>query len=209
MTWLLLPLAFAAGMALRLWLLHRWAEGALRHESFSDAVFQRWRGRPMGMVFSVASGFAEEKEFGVLLDEVRETVRLSSGSRPDERIGEEIGSLLRLRRIVEEAISPEGVGDGSRRPRAVELGDSRSALLLPIYAAALPLVGIAMAGVWIFAHVMPTSWIAGRLEKNYGIDASKVVGQVGGVTLMLADDDDEDEAEEDEDEETPAPEDDR
>lgn len=209
MTWLLLPLAFAAGMALRLWLLHRWAESALRHESFSEAVFQRWRGRPMGMVFSVASGFAEEKEFGVLLDEVRETVRLSAGSRPDERIGEEIGSLLRLRRIVEEAISPEGVEDGSRRPRAVELGDSRSALLLPIYAAALPLVGIAMAGVWIFAHVMPTSWIAGRLEKNYGIDASKVVGQVGGVTLMLADDDDEDEAEEDEDEETPAPEDDR
>lgn len=203
MTWLLLPLAFAAGMALRLWLLHRWAESALRHESFSEAVFQRWRGQPMGMVFSVASGFAEEKEFGVLLDEVRETVRLSSGSRPDERIG----ALLRLRRIVEEAISPEGVVDGSRRPRAVELGDLRSALLLPIYAAALPLVGIAMAGVWIFAQVMPTSWIAGRLEKNYGIDASKVVGQVGGVTLMLADDDDE--AEEDEDEETPAPEDDR
>ena len=206
MTWLLLPLAFAAGMALRLWLLHRWAEGSLRHESFSEAVFQRWRGQPMGMVFSVASGFAEEKEFGVLLDEVRETVRLSSGSRTDERIGEEIGSLLRLRRIVEEAISPKGVEDGSRRPRAVELGDSRSALLLSIYAAALPLVGIAMAGVWIFAHVMPTSWIAGRLEKNYGIDASKVVGQVGGVTLMLADDVDE---EEDEDEETPAPEDDR
>ena len=205
MTWLLLPLAFAAGMALRLWLLHRWAESALQHESFSEAVFQRWRGQPMGMVFSVASGFREEKEFGVLLDEVRETVRLSSGSRPDERIG----ALLRLRRIVEEAISPEGVVDGSRRPRAVELGDLRSALLLPIYAAALPLVGIAMAGVWIFAQVMPTSWIAGRLEKNYGIDASKVVGQVGGVTLMLADDDDEDEAEEDEDEETPAAEDDR
>lgn len=207
MTWLLLPLAFAAGMALRLWLLHRWAESALQHESFSEAVFQRWRGQPMGMVFSVASGFREEKELGVLLDEVRETVRLSSGSRPDERIGEEIGSLLRLRRIVEEAVSPEGVEDASRRPRAVELGDLRSALLLPIYAAALPLVGIAMAGVWIFAQVMPTSWIAGRLEKNYGIDASKVVGQVGGVTLMLADDDDE--AEEDEDEETPAAEDDR
>ena len=155
----------------------------------------------MGMVFSVASGFREEKAFGVLLDEIHETVRLSASSRP----GEAIGALLRLRRIVEEAIAPEGVEDGNRRPRAVELGDSRSALLLPILALALP---IAMAGVWIFAHVMPTSWIAGRLEKNYGIDASKVVGQVGGVTLMLADDDD-DETEEDEAEEMPAPENDR
>lgn len=205
MTWLLLPLAFAAGMALRLWLLHRWAEGALRHQSFSEAVSHRWRRTaPMGMVFSVASGFREEKAFGVLLDEIHETVRLSASSGP----GEAIGALLRLRRVVEDAIAPEGVVDGSRRPRAVELGDSRSALSLPIYALALPLVGIAMAGVWIFAHVMPTSWIAGRLEKNYGIDASKVVGQVGGVTLMLTDDDDDD-AEEDEAEETPVPEDDR
>ena len=156
----------------------------------------------MGMVFSVASGFGEEKHFGDLLDEIHETVRLPSGSPPDGTTG----ALLRLRRIVEEAIAPKGVEDGNRPPRAVELGDSRSALLLPIYAVALPLVGIAMAGTWIFAHVMPTSWIAGRLEKNYGIDASKVVGRIGGVTLMSADDDDE---EEDEAEETPTPENDR
>lgn len=161
----------------------------------------------MGMVLSVASGFGEERAFGVLLDEIHETVRLSASTRP----GGAIGALLRLRSIVEEAIAPKGVEDGNRRPRAVELGDSGPALLLPIYAVALPLAGIAMAGVWIFSRVMPTSWVAGRLEKNYGIDASKVVGQVGGVTLMLADDDDDDddETEEDEAEEMPAPEDDR
>lgn len=155
----------------------------------------------MGMVFSVASGFGEEKHFGALLDEIHETVRLPSGSPP----GGTPSALLRLRRIVEEAIAPQGVEDGSPRRGAVELGDSRSALLLPIYAVALPLVGIAMVGTWIFAHVMPTSWIAGRLEKNYGIDASKVVGRVGGVTLMLADDDEQ----EDEAQETPTPENDR
>ena len=203
MTWFLLPLAFAAGMALRLRLLHRWAEGVLRQESFSEAVNHRWRGEPMGMVFSVSSGFGEEKQLGVLLDDIHESVRASSSSPP----GETTGALLRLRRVVGEAIAPKGVEDGNRPPRAVELGDSRSALLLPIYALALPLVGIAMAGTWIFAQVMPASWIAGRLEKNYGIDTSKVVGRVGGVTLMLADDDDE--AEEDEVEETPAPENDR
>lgn len=157
----------------------------------------------MGMVFSVSSGFGEEKQLGVLLDEIHESVRVSSSSRPSGTIG----ALLRLRGIVEDAIAPNGVEEGNRPPRAPELGDSRSALLLPIYAVALPLVGIAMAGTWIFAHVMPTSWIAGRLEKNYGIDASKVVGRVGGVTLMLADDDDE--VDEDEAEETAAPESDR
>lgn len=157
----------------------------------------------MGMVFSVSSGFGEEKHLGVLLDDIHETVRASSSSPPRGATG----VLLRLRRVVEEVIAPKGVEDGNRPPRAVELGDSRSALLLPIYAVALPLVGIARAGTWIFAQVMPTSWIAGRLEKNYGIDTSKVVGRVGGVTLMLADDDDE--AEEDEVEETPAPENDR